>query len=207
MYSIITGAGAGIGLSIVKGLLEAEAVSLVVAVDLVIDKLEVLAHSRPHKLVALSGDASNRLVNQKAIAVAIQTRGKLDCIILNAAVLRPVGHMTEINVEDWKRLIDINFIALVHAVRCRLILDRSSLSMFADPASFAAPPPEQRPGPFYVLRSCSAAISSMGTICLFEGQRELPRILSERRGNPGVVSMHHTWNCGLGYATASQGKR
>ena len=116
-HSMITGAGGGIGLSIVQRLLEHQAVSLVVAVDVAVAELEALRRSNPSRLVVVAGDVSQRLVNYTAIEIAIQSKGKLDCIILNAAVLCPVGPVAEISIEDWKRLIDVNFVGLVHAVR------------------------------------------------------------------------------------------
>ncbi|ETN36193.1 uncharacterized protein HMPREF1541_08470 [Cyphellophora europaea CBS 101466] len=176
---MITGAGAGIGLSIVKGLLEAQTVSLVVAVDLAIDELQVLASSRPGKLVAVSGDVSDRLVNKKAIDTVIRTRGKLDSLILNAAVLRPVGPTAEINVEEWKRLIDVNFIALVHAIQLALPHLRKSRGQVLFTSSGVA----ARPFPAWIPYACSKASVNCLASCLTVEENQVSFLCI----TPGIV--------------------
>lgn len=114
--SIVTGAGRGIGLSIVQQLLEDPAISFVVAVDLRVAGLEDLQKVQSDRLVAVAGDVSDRVTNQTAIDVAIQRKGRLDCMILNAARLHPVGLVAEIDMENWKQLTNVNFFGLVHAV-------------------------------------------------------------------------------------------
>ncbi|OQV01807.1 hypothetical protein CLAIMM_07099 [Cladophialophora immunda] len=118
--SIVTGGGAGIGLAITKILLAQDTVSLVVGVDIKTSELEALATSYAQRLLVVQGDIANRSTNQNAIETATRQRGKIDCIILNAAILRPVGPIADTPIEDWKRLFDVNFFGLVHAVQLSL---------------------------------------------------------------------------------------
>lgn len=79
-------------------------------------ELEALLPAHGERLAVIEGDVSDRSVNQRAIETAIDRRGKLDGVILNAGILRPVGPAADTSVEEWKRLFDVNFFATVHAV-------------------------------------------------------------------------------------------
>ena len=68
------------------------------------------------RLALIEGDVSERSTNQRAVETASNRRGRLDCIILNAGMLRPIGRAAESPVEEWKRLFDVNFFGLLHAV-------------------------------------------------------------------------------------------
>lgn len=105
----------GIGLAITKGLLADPTLSLIVGVDIKTAELEKLLPSE-NRLAIVQGDVSERATNQTAVETAIQRGGKLDCIILNAAILRPVGPAAVTKVEDWKTLFDVNFFGPLHAV-------------------------------------------------------------------------------------------
>lgn len=114
---IITGAGNGIGLSIVKGLLDDARTSLIVAVDLIATNLEPLCTKSGGRLEIIIGDVSDRSTSERAVERVISLRGQLDTIILNAGILRPAGPLVQTKVDDWKRLFDVNFFSLVHTVR------------------------------------------------------------------------------------------
>ena len=100
----------------VKILLANSQSSLVIGVDVKTSELEVLMESNPDRLAIIQGDVSDRSVNQRAVETAANRRGKLDSMILNAGILRPVGPAAETAVAEWKQLFDVNFFALVHAV-------------------------------------------------------------------------------------------
>ncbi|KIW80718.1 hypothetical protein AYO21_05605 [Fonsecaea monophora] len=117
---IVTGAGAGIGLAITKILLAQATVSLVVGVDVKTSELETLAVSHPDRLAVVQGDVSSRSTNVSAIDTAVRQGEKIDAVILNAAILRPVGPIADTAVEEWKRLFDVNFFGLVHAIQLSL---------------------------------------------------------------------------------------
>lgn len=119
MISIVTGAGAGIGFAIANTLLDDEATSLVITIDVNTEKLKALIDLHSERLTVIQGDVSDRSVSQRAVETALNRRGKVDCLILNAGVLSPVGRVEATAVAEWKNLFDINFFALVHAVSSR----------------------------------------------------------------------------------------
>ena len=102
--SILTGAGGGIGLAIAKQRLSHDSVSLGVGIDVKTSELEALSASHKQRLSVIQGSVADRSTSQRAVAGAIDRRGKLDAIILNAGILRPVGRAAESDVEDWKKL-------------------------------------------------------------------------------------------------------
>jgi NAD(P)-dependent dehydrogenase (short-subunit alcohol dehydrogenase family) len=116
LQSILTGAGGGIGLSIVTQLLALPSVSLVVGVDVVTLQLEQILDTHPGRLAIIKGDVAARATSERAVQEALLHNGKLDSIILNAATLNPIGRVAESSVDDWKRLFDINFFGLLHSV-------------------------------------------------------------------------------------------
>ncbi|KAK4946327.1 hypothetical protein LTR10_014525 [Elasticomyces elasticus] len=112
---VLTGAGAGIGLAITRGLLVQPMLSLVIAVDVNTKELEALLPAHQDRLAVIEGDVSDRSTNQRAIETAVSRRGKLDSVILNAGMLRPVGPAADTNVEEWECLFGVNFFGPVHA--------------------------------------------------------------------------------------------
>ncbi|KAH6668435.1 hypothetical protein B0J14DRAFT_675170 [Halenospora varia] len=133
-------AGNGIGLSIVRGLLDDARTSLIVAVDLIATSLEPLRTKSRSRLEIIIGDVSDRSTSERAVERAISLRGQLDTIILNAGILRPSGPLVQTKVDDWKRLFDVNFFSLVHTVqlaiphlrlsRGKIIMTSSAVSLF-----------------------------------------------------------------------------
>lgn len=117
LRSIVTGAGGGIGLAIVQQLLDqTDAGTLVVGVDIVGHRLEKLQLSAPEKLEIIIGDVAQRSTSEKAVQVALDRTGRIDTLILNAGILRPVGAIATTPVEQWKSLFDVNFFSLLHTV-------------------------------------------------------------------------------------------
>jgi NADP-dependent 3-hydroxy acid dehydrogenase YdfG len=91
-------------------------VALVVAMDRNCQQLKNLLPEHSRRLEIVLGDISKRSTSNEAVEKAISRAGRVDCIILNAAIQQPVGRITETTVEDWKRLFDIDFFALLHTV-------------------------------------------------------------------------------------------
>src|SRR6266511_11310 len=115
-YRIVTGAGNGIGLSIVKLLLSDPKVSLVVAVDVKTGQLVPIRSQHGDRFEIIHGDVSHRSTSEAAVGRAIAKGGRLDAIILNAAILGPISPVAEGDVGEWKKLFDINFFSLLHTV-------------------------------------------------------------------------------------------
>lgn len=116
MSRVVTGAGSGIGLSIVKLLLSDPRVALVVAVDIQTKQLEEFTAQPGSRLQIVQGDVSQHQINEEATEVAVRQTGRLDAIILNAGILGPVSPITEGQVDGWKKTFDVNFFGPLHGV-------------------------------------------------------------------------------------------
>ncbi|KAF5625176.1 uncharacterized protein FTJAE_10073 [Fusarium tjaetaba] len=111
------GAGNGIGLEIVKKLLNSPTVSHVVAVDLKAEKLELIQGDYPQKLHIVVGDVSQENTNIQAVETAIRHGGRLTTLILNAATFRPLGAFPTLSLESWKHAFNINFFSIIHMLQ------------------------------------------------------------------------------------------
>lgn len=112
----MTGAGNGIGLHIVRGLLDEPATALVVAVDVSTANLEPLRSQSEDRLEIVEGSVTDRSTSERAVERAISLHGRLDTIILNAGILGPQGPLANTRADDWKRLFDVNFFSLLPTV-------------------------------------------------------------------------------------------
>ena len=125
LSSIVTGAGSGIGLSIVNLLLQTSNVALVVAVDIRTQQLNVLVTQSGSRLRIVQGDVSTRTTSEEAVQAAIGQTGRLDAIILNAGILGPISPVIDGDIDKWKDLFNINFFSLLHGV-CRSLQNERS---------------------------------------------------------------------------------
>ncbi|KAG4261441.1 short chain dehydrogenase [Fusarium proliferatum] len=114
---VVTGAGNGIGLAVVKKLLQSPTVSHVVAVDLKTDKLESIQGDYAQKLHIFAGDVCQENTNIQAVEMAIRHGGRLTTLILNAATFRPLGAFPTLSLESWKHTFNINFFANIHMLQ------------------------------------------------------------------------------------------
>ncbi|KIW19439.1 hypothetical protein PV08_00011 [Exophiala spinifera] len=106
---IVTGAGNGIGLSMIQLLMKSAKVSHVVAVDLNIDKLKAIQKEHPEKVSLVTGDVSKTSTSIEAVETAVKQGGHLNSLILNAAMVRPTGYLPKLVVNDWRKAFDVNF--------------------------------------------------------------------------------------------------
>jgi NAD(P)-dependent dehydrogenase (short-subunit alcohol dehydrogenase family) len=90
--------------------------SLVIGVDIDTAALERLLPSHQDRLVTVQGDVSDRSTSERAVQTAIQRTSRLDSVILNAAILKPIGRVADSSTDAWKKLFDINFFGPLHTV-------------------------------------------------------------------------------------------
>lgn len=103
----------GIGESIVRRLLKADAV--VIGVSRSKEALEALAKENKN-FQYVAGDVTDESVTRQAFDMAAKLN-RLDGIVFNAGVLEPVERLENATVNEWKKLYDINFFSMIPLVR------------------------------------------------------------------------------------------
>jgi NAD(P)-dependent dehydrogenase (short-subunit alcohol dehydrogenase family) len=106
--AIVTGAGAGIGAAVARTL--ATSGAAVAAVDQTLDKAErvaQLASSSGTRCIALEADVSDK-ASVEAMAENVSTElGGIDILVNNAAIY-PLRPWTEIEEDEWDRVMAVN---------------------------------------------------------------------------------------------------
>lgn len=110
--AIVTGAGAGIGRAIVRGLVDEGA--LVIANDLTQEGLDQVAGDGVH---CIRGDISDPAISDALVDTALAVGdGRLDCVFSNAGFAR-VQPALNYPADDWARTLDVNLSAAFHLTR------------------------------------------------------------------------------------------
>jgi len=116
--AIVTGAGSGIGLAVVRAFLEAGA-SGVVAVDVREDlpkELAVKLESDRERLRFVRGDVALESTAVEFVRVALDGFGRIDVLVNNAAV-SVVKPLHEHKPQEWDRVMDTNVKSVYWAAR------------------------------------------------------------------------------------------
>ncbi|KAH6714899.1 hypothetical protein BKA61DRAFT_481022 [Leptodontidium sp. MPI-SDFR-AT-0119] len=135
---------------------------LVVGIDISTSELEPLLESHSNRLSIVKGNISSRPTSERAITEALDRGRKLDSIILNAAILKPIGPAAETSVDDWKRLFDIKFFGLLHTIQIalpHLRLSDGQILMTSSGVSLT-------PYPAWIPYACSKAAMNWLGACL-----------------------------------------
>ena len=101
---LVAGAAGGLAAPLVRTLLARKA--RLVLMDTNIGALQTLAEGRPD-VVALEGDITEKLVNERAVALARDTFGRIDGGV-NAAGLLPISAAETMEADLFRRCIDVN---------------------------------------------------------------------------------------------------
>jgi len=119
--ALVTGGGSGIGEAIGR-----ELASLGVKVVLsdisregaqrVADEI-IAAGGRAAPFVANSASPED---NEKSVAFAVQTFGSLNYAVNNAGIGGKAAPVGEVDLDDWKRVIDINLNGVLYGMRCQI---------------------------------------------------------------------------------------
>ena len=110
----------GIGLAISNHLLTSSHKVLAIARSR--PALEKLQQQYPSQVEILAGDLSDFSLGPKAAELVKSKFGKLDGLIVNHGVLEPVQKVGDAEVEEWRRLFDINVFSAVSIVSVEINL-------------------------------------------------------------------------------------
>lgn len=107
--AIVTGVSSGLGVWFAEALAE-EGVNLVVG-DIRYEKLSQVAGELAHKnnveVIPLQADVRKEDEVAKMVRTAVKQFGSLEIIVNNAGVTS-IGPSTDMKLEEWKRVIDVN---------------------------------------------------------------------------------------------------
>ena len=101
--ALVTGAGAGIGLAIVRRFVEEGA--QVVAAD--IDPAKLARFAGPDVQPCLC-DVADAAAGRAAVTLALETYGALHVLVNGAATLTPDGTVVELDEADWREALEVN---------------------------------------------------------------------------------------------------
>lgn len=122
---IVTGASRGLGQAIAKLLIDNSDNSKVVLVARSKSRLEKFIDLFPEthrpdvaqRTLIVAGDLTDRSVVKSIIDQTIGKFGRIDGIIFNAGKLDPVNHIAKIDVDEMKKLFDINLFSIVELLK------------------------------------------------------------------------------------------
>jgi len=119
---IVTGAGGGIGSSIVKTILENE--GIVGGIDINIDALQQIKMNYDKSLEVYRCDICNMNEINNTIEEFISKYGEIDCLINGAAILQdqPMisvfnGKLQKYSIEDWNNTMRTNLFSVFYLTR------------------------------------------------------------------------------------------
>ncbi|SEA05013.1 SDR family NAD(P)-dependent oxidoreductase [Marinobacterium iners] len=116
--ALITGAASGIGkATAIK--LASEGAAVVVA-DLHEQAAQAVVAEitgAGGKAAAFGGDFTSPSVNEAAVAFAVETFGALHLAFNNAGIIGPQGPLHEVDIDGYKKLIDINLDAVFYGLK------------------------------------------------------------------------------------------
>ena len=115
---------AGIGAAIAEFLLQnSHNVVLIARTE---QPLEELRKRYPKQVLVLAGNLGDFSLAQKAVESALEAFGELDGLILNHGMMDPVTKIETSDIEEWRKLFDVNFFSLVAFVS----IERSEIVIF-----------------------------------------------------------------------------
>ncbi|KAG7848764.1 hypothetical protein KL941_001582 [Ogataea angusta] len=115
--TIVTGASRGLGAAICNLILQKDKDAKVVAIARSKDKLQELADKYGSRVLSIAGDVTDTNLVATAVQNTVSTFGKIDSVVLNAGVLEPVQHVSELDIDRVKRLYEVNVFSVMDLVK------------------------------------------------------------------------------------------
>jgi len=119
--ALVTGGGSGIGEAIAKDLAK-------LGVKVVVTDIKLEGAQRVASEIAAAGgmaepfvaDSASASDNEKAVAFALQTFGKLNYAVNNAGIAGNAAPAGEVDIADWNRVININLNGVLYGMRYQI---------------------------------------------------------------------------------------
>ncbi len=139
--AMVTGAATGIGEAIARSLATAGATVAIADIDAAAARSTAAAIGGTGKAVGIACDVADPVSVEAAVAEVRAGLGGIDFLVNNAGLhltgyVRPVS---ELPVEDWRRLLDVNVLGVVHCAKaCRETMRAGGGGAIVNIASMAA---------------------------------------------------------------------
>ncbi|MBT3389291.1 MAG: SDR family NAD(P)-dependent oxidoreductase [Chloroflexi bacterium] len=136
---IITGASRGLGAAAAK--IAARLGATVVLNARSVDALEKVAAEirvAGGQVLALPGDVSQPDVCHQLVSESVARFGRLDAVVNNAGVIRPIAPISTANPDEWQRLFEINLVGPLRLIQAALPHLRESRGRVVNVSSGAA---------------------------------------------------------------------
>ncbi len=119
--AIITGASQGLGKVIAEHFVR-EGASVVLCArseaDLESTRAEISKLAASHqKVLARAGDVSNESQVNELVAFAARELGSIHALVCNAGIYGPMGPTETVNIDEWRRALDINLFGVLLPAR------------------------------------------------------------------------------------------
>jgi NAD(P)-dependent dehydrogenase (short-subunit alcohol dehydrogenase family) len=138
--AVVTGAASGIGAAIAARFVEEG--SRCVLVDIQDDRGSAMAAQLGAVATYVHADVSDEEQVAAAVRAAVDTFGRIDCMVNNAGILGAVGSITEIDAAAWRRtmavLLDSVFFGTKHASRAMIVSGGGTIINVASTAGVRA---------------------------------------------------------------------
>ena len=123
LNALITGGSQGLGKAIAEQFL-AEGANVVLCArnekELNATRSELSANFPAQKILSKACDVSNEPQVNELIAFALRELGSIDALVLNAGVYGPMGPTESVDLNEWRRAIDINLFGVL--LPCRALI-------------------------------------------------------------------------------------
>lgn len=116
--AIITGAGGGMGKSVVLQFLEKGA--KVMAVDINVDSIADLPDKYPNRLAVINANLTDENSVTELVQKTIDTFHKVDVLVNVAGVAQSATNIEDVTLKDWERILAINTTAVF--LTCRAVV-------------------------------------------------------------------------------------
>lgn len=115
--TVITGASSGLGAAAAR-LLSAKGAIVVLAARRR-DRIEALAEELGGKAMAVATDVTDRREVENLVAQTVEAHGRID-VMLNNAGLMPLAPLEQLKVDEWEKMIDVNFKGVLYGIAAAL---------------------------------------------------------------------------------------